>query len=247
MKRNYDTYRFTPKEWFLYLSESLAICGGINYLFYKNWWVFLGMLPVPFLFLRYKRKDCKKQRRKRLNYQFKDALSSLSVALQAGYSVENAVYACTRDLEKLYNPGEDILEEFHYMEAQLQVSVPVEELFLDLGNRCKVEDIENFASVFAAAKRTGGDMVAILQKTARILGDKIDVKKEIEATVAGKKSEQWIMSMMPFGIILYMQITSPGFLQVLYGNAFGVVTMTVCLAIYFLAYWMGKKIVDIEV
>ena len=247
MKRNYDTYRFTPKEWFLYLSESLAICGGINYLFYKNWWVFLGMLPVPFLFLRYKRKDCKKQRRKRLNYQFKDALSSLSVALQAGYSVENAVYACTRDLEKLYKPGEDILEEFHYMEAQLQVSVPVEELFLDLGNRCKVEDIANFASVFATAKRTGGDMVAILQKTARILGDKSDVKKEIEATVAGKKSEQWIMSMMPFGIILYMQITSPGFLQVLYGNAFGVVTMTVCLAIYFLAYWMGKKIVDIEV
>ena len=133
------------------------------------------------------------------------------------------------------------------MEAQLQVSVPVEELFLDFGKRCKVEDIANFASVFATAKRTGGDMVTILQKTARTLGDKIDVKKEIEATVAGKKSEQWIMSMMPFGIILYMQITSPGFLQVLYGNAFGVVTMTVCLAIYFLAYWMGKKIVDIEV
>lgn len=247
MKKNYDTYRFKAKEWVLYLAEGLVVCGGINYLFYKNWWVFLGMLPVPFLFLRYKRNCCKKQRRKQLNYQFKDALSSLSVALQAGYSVENAVCACARDLEKLYKPGDDILEEFHYMEAQLQVSVPVEELFLDLGNRCKVEDIENFASVFAAAKRTGGDMVAILQKTARILGDKIDVKKEIEATVAGKKSEQWIMSMMPFGIILYMQITSPGFLQVLYGNAFGVVTMTVCLAIYFLAYWMGKKIVDIEV
>lgn len=127
------------------------------------------------------------------------------------------------------------------------MSVPVEDLFLDLGKRCKVEDIANFASVFSTAKRTGGDMVAILQKTARILGDKIDVKKEIEATVAGKKSEQWIMSMMPFGIILYMQITSPGFLQVLYGNVFGVVTMTVCLLIYFLAYWMGKKIVDIEV
>ena len=247
MKRNYDTYHFTAKEWMLYLAEGLAICGGINYLFYKNWWVFLAMLPIPFLFLRYKRNDCKKRRRKQLNYQFKDALSSLSVALQAGYSVENAVSACARDLEKLYKPGDDILEEFHYIEAQLQVSVTVEDLFLDLGKRCKVEDIANFASVFSTAKRTGGDMVAILQKTARILGDKIDVKKEIEATVAGKKSEQWIMSMMPFGIILYMQITSPGFLQVLYGNVFGVVTMTVCLLIYFLAYWMGKKIVDIEV
>ena len=45
-----------------------------------------------------------------------------------------------------------------------------------------------------------------------MLGDKIDVKKEIEATLAAKKSEQMIMSLMPVGIILYLQMTSPGFL-----------------------------------
>ena len=54
-----------------------------------------------------------------------------------------------------------------------------------------------------------------------MLGDKIDVKKEIEATLAAKKSEQMIMSLMPVGIILYLQMTSPGFLSVLYGNPFG--------------------------
>ena len=59
--------------------------------------------------------------------------------------------------------------------------------------------------------------------------------------------EQVIMSMMPFGIILYMQLTSPGFLQILYGNLFGIITMSVCLGIYFFAYWMGCRIVDIEV
>ncbi len=247
MKQDYDHYHFTKKEWMWYLVECLGICGGINYLFYKSWWVFVAMLPIPVWFYRAKKRAAMKQRKRRLNYQFKDALASLSVALQAGYSVENAVLACTRDLEKLYKGTDDILEEFHYIEAQLQVSVPVEELFLDLGNRCKVEDISNFASVFATAKRTGGDMIGIMQKTARTLGDKIDVKKEIEATIAGKKSEQFIMSMMPFAIILYMQVTSPGFLEVLYGNIFGVVTMTICLGVYFLAYWMGKKIVDIEV
>lgn len=34
--------------------------------------------------------------------QFKDALNALSVAVQAGYSVENAVSACARDLERMY-------------------------------------------------------------------------------------------------------------------------------------------------
>ena len=82
------------------------------------------------------------------------------------------------------------------------MSVPVEELFSDLGERSGVEDIENFASVFKTAKRTGGDMNRVLEKVARMLGDKIDVKKEIEATLSAKKSEQMIMSLCPPGLSL---------------------------------------------
>lgn len=247
MKQNYEEYHFTRKEAVKYLAHSILLCGAVNYLFYKNWWGMLAVFPIAFFYLRWKRKQLIRERRKKLNYQFKDALNSLSVAVQAGYSVENAVSACARDLERLYEKNEDILKEFHYIESQRRVSVPVEDLFLDLGKRSQVEDIENFASVFYTAKRTGGDMDRVIQKVARMLGDKIDVKREIETTLAAKKSEQAIMSLMPAGIILYLQISSPGFLSVLYGNLFGICAMTVCLGIYAAAYWLGKKIVDIEV
>ncbi len=246
-KMDYDRYDFPWKELCRYLGQGALGCVLINYLFYKSIWVFILLLPAPAFYLLWMKKQRMLQRRKTLNYQFKDALASLNVAVQAGYSMENAVSACARDLEKLYGKQEDIVKEFHYMEARLGVGVPIEELFRDLGERSRLEDIESFAIIFATAKRTGGSLPGILQKTARMLGDKIDVKKEIEATLAAKKSEQLIMSIMPFGIILYMQMTSPGFLQVLYGNLFGAAAMSVCLGIYFLAYWMGRRIVDIEV
>jgi len=115
------------------------------------------------------------------------------------------------------------------------------------GERCGIEDMENFAAVFYTAKRTGGDMSGIIQTSARMLGDKIDVKKEIETTLAAKKAEQMVMSLMPAGIILYLKLTSPGFLGVLYGNPFGIAAMTLCLGIYGFSYWLGRKIVDIEV
>ena len=73
------------------------------------------------------------------------------------------------------------------------------------------------------------------------------IKTPIEATLAAKKSEQMIMSLMPVGIILYLQMTSPGFLSVLYGNPFGIAAMSICLVIYAAAYWLGRRIVDIEV
>lgn len=247
MKQDYEEYHFTVREFAIYLAQSLLLCALADYLFYQSIWVLIFLVPVPYFYLKMKKHQKIRERKRKLNYQFKDALNALSVAVQAGYSVENAVSACTRDLERLYSWEDDILREFHYIEAQQRVSVPVEELFLDFGNRCRIEDVENFAAVFYTAKRTGGDMEGILQKVARMLGDKIDVKREIETTLAAKKTEQLIMSLMPAGIILYLQLTSPGFLNVLYGNPFGICAMTVCLCVYAGAYWLGRRIVDIEV
>nr|WP_294664884.1 type II secretion system F family protein [uncultured Blautia sp.] len=246
-KADYEVYHYSVKEILKYIAESAALCGIVDYLFYKSMWVLVFMVPVSGMYLKWKKKQLIRERKRKLNYQFRDALNSMSVAVQAGYSVENAVSSCVRDLEQLYSKDEDIVAEFRYIETQQKVSVPVEELFLDLGQRCRVEDIENFASILYTAKRSGGDLGNVLQKVARMLGDKIDVKKEIEATLAAKKSEQMIMSLMPAGIILYLRLASPGFLDMLYGNPFGIAAMTVCLTVYGLAYWMGKRIVEIEV
>ena len=163
-KRNYDHYRFSMKELLKYMGQALALCIMADYLFYKSKWVLLLMLPVPVFYLKWQKNRMIRERRKNLNYQFKDALTSLSVAVQAGYSVESAVKTCVRDLERLYGKGTDIVEEFRYIESQQHISVPLEELFLDLGERSQIEDIENFASVFYTAKRTGGDMNRVIQK-----------------------------------------------------------------------------------
>lgn len=111
------------------------LCSGLS--FYKTPWVLVAMLPFSVFYLKWKKKQLIRERKRRLNYQFRDALNSMSVAIQAGYSVENAVSACVRDLEQLYTKNEDIVMEFRYIETQQKVSVPVEELFLDLGKRAR--------------------------------------------------------------------------------------------------------------
>ena len=192
-RKDYRMYHFTGRETAKYLLEGAAVCAAADYLFYQSLPVLLFMLPIPVLFLKMQRKKCTARQQRELNYQFRDALTAMNVAVQAGYSAENAVRASVKDLGRLYEKGSDILDEFRYIESQLRLSVPVEELFLDLGKRSGVEDIENFAAVFYTAKRTGGDMTQVIQKVARMLSDKIEVKKEIEATLAAKKSEQMVM------------------------------------------------------
>ena len=90
-KKDYQTYRFTAKEKVKYLLEGISICIAADYLFYQNLWVMLIMLPIPLLFLRIQKEKCIIRQKRELNYQFRDALTSMSVAVQAGYSAENAV------------------------------------------------------------------------------------------------------------------------------------------------------------
>jgi len=90
-------------------------------------------------------------------------------------------------------------------------------------------------------------MLEMIRNTVRQMGEKIDVEREIETILAAKKMEFHIMTLIPFGMIAYLKVSFPEFIQVLYGNLFGVVVMTVCLAIYVVSYEMGKRIVEIEV
>lgn len=73
------------------------------------------------------------------------------------------------------------------------------------------------------------------------------MRENCHERIASKKFEQNIMALMPAGIILYMRICSPDFLNGLYGNMLGIAIMTVCLGIYLGAYQLGRKIVTIEV
>lgn len=98
--------------------------------------------------------------------------------------MEQGVTECRREMERLFGNGDDLVRELRYMESQMQVGVPVEQL---------------------------------------------------------------VMSMVPGVMILYMQVTSRGFLDVLYHNLPGVLVMTGCLGVYLFSFRMGRKIVRIQV
>ena len=125
--------------------------------------------------------------------------------------------------------------------------LPMEQVFEEFAGRVELEDVENFAAVFSAAKRSGGDMIGIIQNTVGQIGDKIEIHREIDTILAAKKYEFKVMSWIPYGIIFYLILSFPEFTACLYGNIAGTGVMTICLLVYTGACVLGEKLVDIEV
>ena len=110
-----------------------------------------------------------------------------------------------------------------------------------------MEDIQSFAEVFRTARRSGGDLVAITKITSDRIGEKIEVKREINTILAGKKMEGRIMNLVPLGMILYFWLCCPGFLDCLYTGMKGRLVMTIFLIVYLMAYGLNQKICNITV
>ena len=211
-----------------YLIMGAGAAGLCAYTFYRSVLAFLFLLPVAFLYPVYKKKDLKKERIRRLTLQFKEGIMVLASFLSAGYSLENSLSLSVKELEGLYGKTGMITEEFSYMEAGV-----------------RIQDVDQFAQVFAAAKRSGGELTDIISQTAGIIRDKIQVQEEIHTLTAARVFEQKIMNGIPFGIILYIDFTSPGFFHVMYETWLGRIFMTACLGIYVGAVFLAKKILDI--
>lgn len=216
------------------------------YLFYQIWLLSLlggGLGAIGYLVYR-KRFMANKQRWE-LMAEFKDAMDSMVSALVAGYSMENAVTEAYHDLMLLKGQETPMIQELYRIRQKLRLQHPLDELLLDLGRRSGVEDMVTFAQIYVTARRSGGNLVKVMKRTAENIGEKMEMQREIQTMIAGKKMEATCMMIIPLLIILYLQVCSPGFLAPLYGNGMGALFMSVALIIYIVSVIWSRQIMNI--
>ncbi len=217
------------------------------YVFYDSLYAFLILLPAVFLFFRLVKKELVIKQKDMLKIQFRDMIDSVSSALKAGYSIENAFYESRKDMIRLHGRESLIVRELDHFFLKLENGIPLEALLNDFAHRAAVEDISDFSEIFVLAKRNGGDFTGIIGRTVKIMKEKDETEREISVILSGRKYEQRVMCIIPIGIIIYLRVTSREFLSVLYHNAAGMVIMSACLLIYIASYLISRKLIDIRV
>ena len=245
---DYSKYIMPKSEWIATVLVFAAIIFAIGYMCYHS--IILSAL-LSLIALRVPAIRAKQKAAKRMNelaLQFKDMLYALSSSLSAGRSVESGLGECIRDLKIIY-PDEDayIIREISWIVRGIEMNETIEDMFTQFAKRAHNEDIENFVDIFRICKRTGGDLVQVIKTTSQTIGEKIEIKQEIDTFISGKKFEFKVLMLMPVALILLLSVTSADYMAPVFGTMIGHIAMTVAIALFFLAYLLGSKIMDIEV
>ncbi|MFW5631521.1 MAG: type II secretion system F family protein [Acetivibrio ethanolgignens] len=244
---DYRSYCCSKKEKVIYGAEGMVLFCGLGYLFFREWLISAVVSSGAVFYIKKREREKKQTRREQLGKEFCQGAEAILNALEVGYSKENAVREAIKDMKENGKKDSLMLTELVYMQRQLAVNRPLEELFLELGERSGIADIKTFGEVFAAAGKRGGNLVQIIKKDITVMKEKQAVLQEIQVQTASRRLEFHIMCLIVPGMILYLQLFSPGFLDILYHNLLGQLFMTLVMAVYLGAICLGERMTEIEI
>lgn len=238
-------YKRSSPEQVRIIAEALGISVLLAYLFYDS---FLGMVVMAVVYPIYSGRrisELKDRQKREIETQFCDGISCAAAALEAGYSMENAWKEAEKEIVSIHGKNAVLARVFHRMNRRIDMNEPIEIQMQEFARRTELESVKNFAEIFGFAKRSGGNVVAIIKKTTRNIRMNVQVKEEIETMLSSRKLEQKIMNVMPLGILLYIRIGVSDFLDPLYHTVSGVLIMSICLSAYLVAWEWSRRVADI--
>lgn len=192
---------------------------------------------IPFLYLKLK----KRQRMKKFERQFPDALDLMARSLRAGHAFSGGLYMVAQEFDDPIGP------EFQRVMNEVNYGSPVDQALKNLSNRIDVKDLSFFTVSVIVQRETGGNLAAILENIARLVRERFKLQGKIRALSAEGKLSAIILLGLPFFVALALSIINPTYLSVLLNDPFGKILIVVALCMMCFGIIMTRKIIDIKV
>lgn len=244
-QRGYKSkYGIPPMETLQDIGKGILVTGVFAFFFYRSIWALPPMSLVGWFYWRRSRRHRRRRKNRQLLIQFKECIQAVAATMRAGYAVENAFIDSIADIRSMFGEGCVMEGELQLLRQGLSNNVILEDLLTEMGKRCDLEEMQEFAEVFAIAKRNGGSIPLVIDAASNSIRRRLAVEEEMETLLSARKLEQQVMNAMPFLIVWYVEASNPGYFDMLYGNLAGVVLMTVCMAVYLAAYALSEWIFE---
>ena len=192
-------------------------------------------LPRQFLLV------LRNRRRRRFNGQLVEALSQISNALRAGFSI-------TQAFETVVANGENpIAQEFEVFLQQMRVGINFSDALANLDQRVGSEDLELVCSAMEIARRTGGNLTEIFDKISLTIRERMRIEQRVMTLTAQGRLQGVIVGAMPLVVGVAMSVFRPEMMGPYLRSPNGLAAIAAVLVLITLGALMIRKIIRIDV
>lgn len=248
MCRNYGIWDFSLLDLGVVLTVSLAAGTVTGWLFYDRLQLGLCISGALFFMAKPRYMRWQLQRRKRiLLLQFRDVLYSISSAVSVGRSMAQALEESMDFWKGTYDEKDLIMRELAAMVRQMKEGNARDlDVLKDFAGRSGLQDILDFVMVYENCRTSGADLVKAIDRATGIIGDRIDLERELHMLMAQKQFEGRIIMLSPFALLLFLKISSPGFLEPLTASSAGMMVSTAALGLVAASVLLMERVNQFE-
>lgn len=241
-----DLLPVTAREKVILILKGVLAVFVLDYFFYRSLWALIPLSGLGFLYYRLEADSLRERKREEVRIQFRELLLLVSTGQRAGYSVDNAFLGSYHDMRQLYGADSTICRILSILKIGRENNMSAAELWKDIAKKLQIQEIQEFAFIYQVAQSKSGNMADIMEKTAEVIVSRIETEREIALLTSARRLEQRIMNVMPFAIMLYIELTSPGYFKILYQFPQGTLLMSLSLGVYAAAYFLSVRLISIK-
>jgi tight adherence protein B len=151
----------------------------------------------------------------RFEQQFPEALDMMGRAMRAGHAFPTAVKMCGEEM------SEPMGRDFRILSDEMNYGVPAAEALQNLATRVPLPDVSYFVVAVMIQRESGGNLAELLDSISNILRQRMKLMGEIRTLSAEGRLSAIILTSLPFGVALVVNIVNPKFMAVLWTDPAG--------------------------
>ena len=197
----------------------------------------IGSFPLPRIYLRIK----KKQRLVMFNEQLEDALTSMSSALKAGFSINQALETVAQENRR------PISVEFRLLVQEIRLGVHLETALHNMEERMQSDDLELVATAIITARQTGGNLTVIFERLAGVIRERSRIQGKIRSLTAQGRLQAIIVAAMPYMLMLAMSYIAPQMMAMFFDSLLGILMIIGVTIMVIIGFLVIQKITTIDI
>lgn len=232
-------WRWKPAEFLIAQAIAAGLGLGAGLFFAPALWPLLmvfGWLLPNLLLSRSER-----QRLRAFDSQLPDGLAIISNAIKSGYSFLQALEVVSREMP------DPISKEFGLVLRESRVNIPLEESLGHLVERIRSNDLDLVVTAIQIQRQVGGNMSEVLEKISETIKERIKLQGEIRTLTAQGRFSGWIVSLLPMGLVVLMQVVSPGMFNPMLKHPMGWMLIGIAITMLGIGVLMIRNMINLEV
>jgi len=196
---------------------------------------FVFTLPGKFV------KFLRNRRRAKFNEQLVEALGTMSNALRAGFSVNQAFESVVENGDK------PISQEFEVVLQQLRIGMSFEDALASMDRRVQSDDLTLVVTSMDIARKTGGNLTEIFDRISETIRGRMRIERRVKTLTAQGRFQGIIVSAMPFILGIAMTALKPDMMIPFITSLKGAGCIALAVTLVGIGWMFIRKIIKIDV